>query len=151
MIIDSLQNAATYTSLHPLFSKAFEYLSQTDLTKLEDGKFQIADGLNAIVSDQAGKTAAASLMKFECHDKFIDIQVCINGNETFGWKPRYSCTIPNGHYLDEKDVRYFSDAPDMFFQLHDGQFVILYPEDVHAPMIGDADSKIKKIVLKVRI
>ena len=151
MIIDSLQNATAYASLHPLFSKAFEYLKQTDLSSLEDGKFEVADGIKAIVSDNNGKTAEASLAKFECHDKNIDIQVCIHGKETIGWKPRSACEIPNGHYLDEKDVRFFSDQPDTFFDLTDGQFVIFYPEDVHAPMIGDSEKKIKKLVLKIRI
>jgi beta-galactosidase beta subunit len=37
----------------------------------------------------------------------------------------------------------------MFFGLTDGQFVILFPEDVHAPMISD--QKIRKVVLKVKI
>jgi len=41
------------------------------------------------------------------------------------------------------------DAPDMFFGLTDGQFVIFFPEDVHAPMIGE--DEIKKLVIKVKI
>jgi YhcH/YjgK/YiaL family protein len=39
----------------------------------------------------------------------------------------------------------------MFFQLTNGQFVILFPEDVHAPMIAVNDKTIKKLVIKVRI
>jgi biofilm protein TabA len=46
-------------------------------------------------------------------------------------------------------VRFFSDTPDMFFQLTGGQFAIFFPEDVHAPMIGKGE--IKKIVIKVKI
>ena len=37
----------------------------------------------------------------------------------------------------------------MFFQLTEQQFVILFPEDVHAPMISDGE--IKKLVIKVKI
>jgi biofilm protein TabA len=37
----------------------------------------------------------------------------------------------------------------MYFQLTDGQFGIFYPEDVHAPMIGEGE--IKKLVFKVKI
>ena len=36
-----------------------------------------------------------------------------------------------------------------FFQLTDGQFAIFFPEDVHAPMIGEGT--IKKLVIKVKI
>ena len=147
MIVDSLSNAKKYFSVHPLFEKAFAFIGQTDLARETDGKKDIEDGLKAIFSNAAGKTKEASLAKFECHDQHIDIQLCISGLETIGWKPREKCVMPNGEYNAEKDVRFFSDAPDMFFQLTDGQFAIFFPEDVHAPMIGEG--MIKKLVIKV--
>ncbi|HEX7844402.1 MAG TPA: YhcH/YjgK/YiaL family protein [Chitinophagaceae bacterium] len=149
MIIDTIQNAAKYFSVHPLFAKAFEYIEQTDLQNAADGKSDIAEGLKAIISNGAGKTKEASLAKFECHDKNIDIQLCVRGVETIAWKPREKCVTPNGDYNAEKDVRFFSDAPDTFFELTDGQFAIFFPEDVHAPMIGNGE--IKKLVIKVKI
>ncbi len=149
MIIDTIANAYKYFSVHPLFEKAFEYISNTDLIHSEDGKSEIAEGLKAIISNADGKTKEAGLSKFECHDKNIDIQLCIKGLETIAWKPREKCVIANGDYNAEKDVRFFSDEPDMFFQLTDGQFAIFFPEDVHAPMIGE--SSIKKLVIKVKI
>ena len=149
MIIDTISNASKYISVHPLFNKAFNYIRTTDFNELPDGKFEIADGLKGILSNAPGKTKEASLAKFECHDKNIDIQFCIKGQETIGWKPRSACNIKNGEYNDEKDVRFFADSPDMFFELQDDQFVIFFPDDVHAPMIGDGN--IKKLVIKVRI
>lgn len=149
MIIDTLNNASKYTSLNPLFAKAFDFINQNDIATLENGVIQIEDGLKVIVSTANAKTAEASLAKFECHDKNIDIQVCVKGLETIAWKPREKCVTPNGDYNPEKDVRFFNDAPDMYFQLTDGQFAIFFPEDVHAPMIGDGE--IKKLVFKVKI
>lgn len=149
MIIDTLKNGGKYTSLHPRFARAFEYIASTDLLNAPEGKGDIAEGLKYIISNGEGKTAEASLAKFECHDQHIDIQFCIRGKETIGWKPREKCGQSNGDYNPDKDVRFFSDAPDMFFQLTDEQFVIFYPEDVHAPMIGEGT--IKKLVIKVKI
>jgi len=149
MIVDSLKNASRYYSVNPLFAKAFEYISQTDLANAGDGKSEIADGLKAIFSNATGKTKETSLAKFECHNKNIDIQLCINGIETIGWKPREKCITPNGEYNTEKDVQFYNDPPDTFFQLTDGQFAIFFPEDVHAPMIGEGN--IKKLVIKVWI
>jgi len=151
MIIDSIENAKKYTSVHPLFAKAFEYIASVDLANIEIGKYEITDGLLAIFSDKIGMTAAESTAKFECHDKNIDIQLCINGNETFGWKSRNHCTILKAEYNSDKDVSFYGDEPDMFFQLKNGQFVILFPEDVHAPMIAVNNQSIKKLVIKVRI
>ncbi len=40
-------------------------------------------------------------------------------------------------------------TPDMYFKLTAGQFAIFFPEDVHAPMIGEGT--IKKLIIKVRL
>jgi YhcH/YjgK/YiaL family protein len=149
MIIDSLQNATKYYALHPNFKKAFDYVNQNDLSKLEAGTFDIAAGLKLIVIIGEGSSREESIKGFECHDQNIDIQISIKGPETFAWKPREKCLNPNGGYSDERDVRFFHDAPDMFFELQEKQFAILFPEDVHAAMIGEG--VIKKVVFKVKI
>lgn len=150
MIIDTIQNASKYFLVHPLFAKAFDYIKQTDLQSKEPGKYEIdGDKLKAIFSDKKGMTTEESIAKFECHNKHIDIQLCISGVETIGWKPREKCTTEKGPYNEEKDVLFYTDSPDMYFQLTDGQFVIFFPEDVHAPMIGE--NEIKKLVIKVKI
>ncbi len=148
MIIDTLANADKYTGIHPLFAQAFEYIKATDLATIEVGKYEIADGLKAIVSDKAGMTAEESEAKFECHNQNIDIQVCIRGTEHIGWKTRNECKEQKAEYNPEKDVLFFNDKPTMHFTLNDNEFVIFFPEDVHAPMI--ADGEVKKMVIKVR-
>lgn len=150
MIIDTLSNAEKYFCVHPLFQKAFEHLQSQNLETIEPGNYSIDGGeLKAIVSEKAGKSRAESLAKFECHNQHIDIQICIKGQEQIGWKPRETCTDQKGEYNSDKDVLYFNDAPDMYFQLSGHQFVIFFPEDVHAPMIGEGE--IKKMVVKVKI
>jgi YhcH/YjgK/YiaL family protein len=149
MILDHLSQLASYASLHPLFAQAADYINRTDFAGIEDGKYDIAEGLRAILSTGMGKTREASLAKFECHDRHIDIQVCLQGEETIGWAPRHSCQEPNGDYNPEKDVQLYHDPALSFFRLTPGQFAIFFPEDVHAPMIGDG--VIRKLVLKVKI
>ena len=148
MIIDTLSNSEKYVHLHPLFSKAFEFIKNQNLREIEIGKYAI-DGtqVHAAVSEKEGVKKEAA--KFEAHDNYIDIQVCPRGVETLGWKPRETCTDINVPYNTEKDVTFFSDQPDTYFQLHEGQFAIFYPEDVHAPMIGEG--LIKKLVVKVKL
>lgn len=149
MIIDTLQNAPKYFSVHPLFKQAFDYIASQNLAAVEVGKFDIGEGLKVITNIAPGKTTEASVSKFECHNKNIDIQLCIKGVETMGWKPREKCVTPNGAFNEEKDVQLYHDTPDTFFKLTDGQFVIFFPEDVHAPMIGEGE--ISKMVIKVKI
>lgn len=148
MIIDSLENAGKYIHLHPRFAKSFEFIKAQNLEAIEVGKFEI-DGkdIHASVSLKDGVTEDAA--KFEAHNNYIDIQVCPTGSETIGWKPRSKCTTEKEPYNTEKDVIFYSDKPDTYFQLHTGQFAIFYPEDVHAPMIGEGP--IKKLVVKVKL
>ena len=151
MIIDTLANADKYISIHPLFAQAFAYIKSQNLVELEIGKSDVSDGLKAIVAEKVGMPAAESIAKFECHNKNIDIQVCIRGKETIGWRPRSSCTSQKGDYNAEKDVVFYNDSPDMYFNLTDNQFAIFFPEDVHAPMIAINNQLVKKLVMKVAI
>lgn len=150
MIIDTLSNAEKYFCVHPLFEKAFGYVQSLDLASVEAGNYEIdGEALKATVIQKAGKTVAESLEKFEAHNRYIDIQICIEGQEQIGWKPRETCQDQKGEYNTEKDVVFFNDGPDMYFQLAERQFVVLFPEDVHAPMISDGE--IKKLVVKVKV
>ncbi len=138
MIIDTLSNTDKYFPIHPLFAKAFEYIRSQNLQTIDVGKYQIdRDNLKAIVSNKKRMSKEESIAKFECHDKHIDIQLCINGKEQMGWKPRQNCKEQKGEYNLEKDVVFYNEVPDMHFELTNNQFAILFPEDVHAPMIGD--------------
>ena len=150
MIIDTVDNSGKYHSVHPFFAQAFQYIASQDLGVLEPGNYEIAgESLKAVLMEKPGKTADESLEKFECHDKHIDIQVLIQGDEQIGWKPRADCKEPKGNYNPDKDVLFYNDPPDMYFKMKPGQFVILFPEDVHAPMISEGI--IKKLVIKVKI
>lgn len=150
MIIDTIANAYKYFSVHPLFEKAFNYIKKQDLKQMAPGRYEIeVDRLAAIFSHKKGVSVAESTAHFECHNANIDIQLCIEGKETFGWRPRENCRSPKGEYSPENDVLLFADEPDMYFSLTGGQFVIFFPEDVHAPMIGDGD--IRKLVMKVKV
>ena len=151
MIVDSLVNIEKYASIHPLFEQAFEYIENTDLDTVAIGKYDIADGLKAIYSEKPGITAEESNAKFECHNKNIDIQICISGKEKIGWKSRNICSKQKGEYNEEKDVVFYEDAPNLYLELSENQFCIFFPEDVHSPMIAVDDKPIKKLVIKVRL
>ncbi len=148
MILDTLSNSDRYLSLHPGFAKAFEFIHSKDLAALEVGKYQIdGDLLHASVSLKDGVNTEDA--KFEAHNNYIDIQVCPSGSEKIGWKPRKDCKEAKGEYNAEKDVIFYADKPQTYFDLSAGEFAIFFPEDVHAPMIGEGP--IKKLVLKIKI
>lgn len=148
MIFDSLKNNARYYPVHPRLEKAFGYIASTDWEKMEPGIHEL-DGKDIYVNvmDTALKIPADA--KLEVHDAYIDIQVLIRGGkETFGWSERADLREPLGAFDTEKDIRFFDDGPQTFYTLCPGQFTILFPEDGHAPMIGEGN--VRKIIVKVR-
>ena len=146
MILDSLKNAASVRSLNPLFKQAFAFIQKNDLSKMEPGK-TILDGDKLFVSimEIDGKPPEAA--KMESHVKYIDIQVVISGVETMGWTAIEHCTDAMEPYDKEKDVQFFTNKPTTLITVNPGEFVIFFPEDGHAPGIGNGP--IKKAVVKV--
>lgn len=148
MIIDSLKNSARYERLNPYFEQAFEYLKTLDFKKLEAGKTILTpDALFVNVSNTKLKTKEDA--RLEVHNKYIDIQIPVSGPESFGWKERRNCNEVSSPYNTEKDIEFFSDAPSTYFTLLPDEFVIFFPEDAHAPCVGEGD--MQKIIVKVLV
>jgi YhcH/YjgK/YiaL family protein len=150
MVIDKLSEINKYTSLHPRFAKAIDYIVTNNLLIAEPGTVLVdGEDIKAIIMEGNCVPAEESLAGFECHNTYIDIQIVLKGKESVGWRARTSCSMPKGEYSEEKDVLFYADAPTLFFELQAGMFIIYFPEDVHAPMIGEGH--IKKVVMKVRV
>src|SRR3990170_2294918 len=146
MILSTLSQADRYAALHPLFPRAFEYIRNTGLLSLAPGRYPIAgDDLFAIVEHVQGRTRAEA--KLECHRRYIDIQLVLDGMDEMGWKPLADCHNPVSCYSAEKDIRFFHDAPASWIATPPGAFCIFYPEDAHAPLVGEGI--IRKVIFKI--
>jgi YhcH/YjgK/YiaL family protein len=149
MVIDKLSEITKYANLHPRFTKAIDYILTTNLMSLEAGTILVdGEDIKAIVMEGKCVPAEEALAGFECHNTYIDIQIVLHGEETVGWRARTNCTQPKGEYSLANDVLFYADAPSLFFELQAGMFSIYFPNDVHAPMIGEG--AIKKVVMKLR-
>ena len=148
MILDTLNNAALYESLHPLFKKAFEFLQQTDLEALALGKIEL-DGTNLFVNvaEISGKTSDEA--KMETHRNYIDIQLPVTATETMGWIAVNDLQQTTQEYNAEKDVAFFADKATTFVHVQPYQFAIFFPQDAHQP--GIATGTHKKVIVKVLI
>ena len=146
MILDKLENAKLYYSMHPDFKDAFEFLKKLDTQNLKKGLMEI-DGkrLFAIVvdDDSKGKDNA----KLETHKNYIDIQYQVTGNDFIGFESVQSLT-GNG-YDPDKDVEFYDGKASMWVNTTAKHFAIFFPTDVHAPMGGTGRQV--KLVVKVKI
>lgn len=149
MILDSLKNASRYEALHPRFKTVFDYISNHDLVAMECGRHDI-DGDDIFVVIQEWDLRPTSEARLELHRKYIDIQVVLDGvDEVFGWSEKKDCLKPEGEFDEQKDVQFFTDIPQCFYSVAKGQFSILYPEDGHAPMLGEGH--VKKCIFKIAL
>lgn len=148
MILGSLKNTSTIEKYHPLFKKAFDFVKASDFSKLKDGKIEIeGTDLFLVLDTLKGKTEIDAVT--EAHRKYIDIQIPLTGNEAFGWVPLKKCTEIKSDYDEQKDYILYKNEPTNFIWLEDGDFLIFFPEDGHAPGIGEG--VIRKVIVKVRV
>lgn len=147
MITDKLEWAENYYHRHPAFKEAFEFLSSKNLSKLPIGKQEI-DGDRLFYSISKGYGRSRTEAKLEAHRKYFDIQYVISGNEEMGWSPLALCDDIDTEYNVEKDIEFFNNEPEKWTQVPPGSFAIFFPEDAHAPMVGNGE--IHKVVVKVK-
>jgi YhcH/YjgK/YiaL family protein len=148
MILATLTEADRYHALHPQFAEAFAFLRSTDLYALEPGKHAIdGERLFAIVEACAGRTRVEA--KLECHRRYIDIQLVLEGVDEMGWKPTAECVDPATDYDAARDIRFFNDAPSSWIATPPGSFCLFFPDDAHAPLVSTG--MIRKVVVKIGV
>lgn len=148
MILSTLSQAERYATLHPLFPRAFDYIRNTDLRALKPGRYAIdGENLFIIVEQVDGRTREAA--KLECHRRYIDIQLVLEGVDEMGWKPLAACRQPVSDFNAEKDIQFFHDAPASWISTPPDHFCIFFPDDAHAPLVSTR--KIHKVIFKIAV
>ncbi|QDU97310.1 YhcH/YjgK/YiaL family protein [Lignipirellula cremea] len=148
MILDRIEHADRYASVHKRFADAFAWIRAADWEKLEDGRHEIdGDQLYAVVSRANGIGKEKSLL--ESHRKYIDIQYIFEGKELIGWSPLADCTRVSEPYDADKDMGFFFDRPDTWVHVPVGAFVVFYPDDAHATLGGEGLAA--KVIMKIAV
>ena len=148
MIIDRIENAHLYYTVHPRFKKAFEYFKQIDIDTIPAGKYEI-DGEAMYVLVQEYNTKLKEQGLWEAHRRYIDLQYVVKGAEGIGYANIHH--LKQGGYDDGKDFLPLHGEGDLI-TVRSGNFVLLLPEDGHMPGTALGDSApVKKIVIKISV
>ncbi len=147
MILAPLSEFGTYLNLHPLLSRVEQALITLDFSKPGEKIYVDGEKLIAIPSFDKGKSRENALL--EAHNRYIDVQVCLQGNETMGWRSRTDCHQPQSEFDGAKDIIFYNDQPMSYVSVPPYHFVIFFPNDCHAPLIGEGF--IRKVVFKLEI
>ncbi len=148
MILDLLDHADRYSSLHPDFPRAFEFLRRADLAQLPNGRHEIqGEAVFALVDRPTGRSRSGA--RLEIHRSYIDIQFTLAGVEVIGWRSLKGCARVAEAYDAARDIGFFGDESECWLTVKPGAFAILFPDDAHAPLAGEG--ALQKVVIKVRV
>ncbi len=143
MIYDTLEHIDLYCDVHPRIYQGLKLLEK-DLSGLAPGNHPV-DGDRLYCSIQAYDTKPVGTL--ESHKRYADIQYVIRGEEYMGVAP-----------LEDKEPYESRPEEDLYFYhgrmdcltMTPGRFIVLMPQDLHAPRIAVGESApVLKCVVKV--
>ncbi|MBQ9520446.1 MAG: YhcH/YjgK/YiaL family protein [Acholeplasmatales bacterium] len=152
MIVGKLVDLYRYKGISKNIDTAIDYIQNNDLMALPKGK-TIVDGDNVYINRDTYVARPLEECFFENHEKYIDIQIVLKGQEVIGYthitNPDLKVTTP---YNPDKDVTKYNYNPKgaVFFTLEEG-FALVYTEDAHLAKCKANDEIVEKVVVKVKI
>lgn len=150
MLNTTLELAAKYDYLSDKFRSAYEWLKNNDTASMEDGRYDICEGVYAMVQRYA--TISFEEARFETHKEYFDIQYLARGHEAFGIAMRDDLELVE--QKPENDC-YFYRHPKFYttVNLKAGELVVVPPEEAHQPRVAcnGVSEEVVKVVIKVRV
>src|SRR5690554_5115357 len=135
----------------PVLRQAFNYLRTTDFSTIELGKHTI-QGDDIFVLIQNPTTVIQAEQRMEGHEKYIDVQFLIEGEQEIIYVSRKTDNlIISENLLVNKDIAFYDQVGhEVAVTLIPGMFVVLFPSDLHRPVCSlTGGTNIKKAVMKV--
>jgi biofilm protein TabA len=149
LVFSNIKNYERYEGLHTNFKKAFQFLNREDLKFLLPGKYEI-DGEEVFAFVQEYETKEVKNVKYEAHQKYIDIQYMLEGSEKMGYFPLKDLSVFLPYNIEEDFM--LLDGEKELFLFRNNEFFIFFPEDAHIPsIIASKREKVKKVVIKVKV
>lgn len=147
MIIDSLKGLERYTSFHPHFQKAFDFIRKEKLEQLPVGLHPI-EGDELLCQIWEGDATTRENATLMAHDSYIMIHLLLEGSEIIAHKDRSNCDAEQALYKESEDLLLFKEQGENLVSLSPGNLAILFPHDAYTAAIGNGP--IKKAIIRVR-
>lgn len=130
-----------------IFLKVCDFLENTNLTDLVDGKIDI-DGENVFANCMTYLADGVPGDIFETHKKYLDIHIVVENTEKMAVTSpvRAQSRVP---FSEEKDIAFYDSKDYQIVELLPGNLLVTFEEDLHQPKIHCNDETVKKLVIKV--
>ncbi len=149
MILAHLNDSDRYASLHPLFKQLFDYVKAHDFTHVPAERIVLdGDRLFINVADVTLKSPEEQVL--EVHRRYIDVHFPLSREEIMGWSSlSVLATESMQPFNEDDDFAVYAERAQSYLTIHPGEFAIVWPEDAHAPIIGQG--ALRKLIAKVCI
>ena len=149
MVFAKISDAEKYFGVIQGLDKAVEFIKNASESGLEERRYEISDGIFAFVSTYVTKPEADC--RLEAHKNYADVQVLLSGKEKILVRDLPGLKLSE-EYSPEKDIEFYEIAEASAIVLNPESFVLLLPEDAHAPGVAaDSVESVKKLVVKIKI
>ena len=130
--------------------KAIEYIKSHDLLSLENGK-HIINGDNVYLNRSSYVCKDIKDCKIEGHNKYLDLQLVLKGTEGMGYVDIRKEGLIATPYDEIKDKTNYKGELDGIINLRSSFFALVFPNDLHMPLIKVNDEVVEKAVIKIKI
>lgn len=146
MLYDALENISRYRGLYKGLDVVIDWLENNDLQALPLGRTDIL-GDKVFINIAEANLRLAESAQYECHKKYIDLQIDLIGSEAFKMcSGGFEWTKP---YNEETDGGLGNGREGCCGRLGDGMFVLFPADEPHMPNLETEDKKVKKAVFKI--
>lgn len=148
MIYGTLEHLEQYQGIAPSIMKGLRFLAETDLSGYAEGRHEVDENIYFMIQKYDSKLSGG---RPEAHKDYIDIQYQIAGEEWMGVAP-LSDMEEEVEARPEDDVWFYRGDID-HVTLKGKRFVVLWPQDAHAPglAIDGKSTPCHKCVMKVKM
>ena len=152
MIFDSVLHAKDYEGINPDIFRALEAARTYTPENYPGGRVEL-EGDRIFLNLASYETHAPEDALMEAHRQYIDVMYMVEGSETIYVKQTDKLSCITQEYEAEGDALLGKKDPDATaVRLEPGNFIILVPQDAHAPAChADGPVSVKKVIGKVRI
>ena len=152
MILDLIENASCYADIHSGVTEALKEMAKYTPDYYPGGRVDI-DGDNLFLLLNSYETHSPEGALCEAHQKYIDVMYMVEGEEIIYVKPTNRlCEVTKAYDPAIDALLAQADADATPVRLSARSFIVLFPQDAHAPGFYDmAPQAVKKIIGKVRI
>jgi biofilm protein TabA len=133
-----------------IWETMFRLLESTTFSGLDPGRHEVM-GENLFYMINQYVTKEAESVKFEAHQKYIDLQYVTDGEEIIG-VACFEHARETNPYGAEKDVAFYTVSQAEYHKASPSEYFVFFPEDLHQPGVMVRDPlEVRKVVFKILI